>query len=50
MALVKGPSGLVVDVADEVASGLVGGGHAEYVEASKPVEAKSSDKPARASK
>lgn len=31
MALVKGPNGLEIDVPDVVASGLVGGGHAEYV-------------------
>ena len=35
MALVVGPSGLVVDVADEVASGLVSAGHAEYAEVEK---------------
>lgn len=38
MALVKGASGLVVEVADEVASGLVAAGHAEYVK-SKPAAA-----------
>lgn len=31
MTLVKGPNGLEIDVPDVVASGLVGGGHAEYV-------------------
>jgi hypothetical protein len=32
MALVKGPNGQVIDVPDSIASGLVGGGHCEYVE------------------
>lgn len=31
MALVKGPNGQVIDVLGAVASGLVGGGHAIYV-------------------
>lgn len=34
MALVKGPNGQVIDVLGTVASGLVGGGHAVYVDAS----------------
>lgn len=33
MTLVKGPNGLVVDVAPSVASGLINGGHVEAVEA-----------------
>ena len=32
MTLVKGPNGLVVDVAPSVASGLIGGGHVVAVE------------------
>jgi len=37
MALVKGPNGQVIDVLGTVASGLVGGGHAVYVnEAGEP--------------
>lgn len=44
MAFVKGPNGQVIDVLGAVASGLVGGGHAVYVDASGepsdgPVEA-----------
>lgn len=31
MAKIKGPSGVVVDAPDAVASGLVNAGHAEYV-------------------
>ena len=32
MTLVKGPNGLIVDVAPSVASGLIGGGHVVAVE------------------
>lgn len=32
MTLIKGPNGLIVDVAPSVASGLIGGGHVEKVE------------------
>ena len=32
MTLVKGPNGLVIDVAPTVASGLIGGGHVEAVD------------------
>lgn len=32
MTLVKGPNGLVIDVAPSVASGLISGGHVEAVE------------------
>lgn len=44
MALIKGPNGQVIDVLGAVASGLVGGGHAAYVDESGepsdgPVEA-----------
>lgn len=33
MTLVKGPNGLIVDVAPSVASGLIGGGHVVAVDA-----------------
>jgi hypothetical protein len=33
MALVKGANGVVFDAHDQVASGLVGGGHAVWVDA-----------------
>lgn len=32
MTLVKGPNGLVIDVAPTIASGLIGGGHVEAVD------------------
>ena len=35
MTLVKGPNGLVFDVAPSVASGLIGGGHVVAVESKK---------------
>jgi hypothetical protein len=36
MAWLKGENGVVFEAVDSIASGLVGGGHAEYVDA--PVE------------
>jgi hypothetical protein len=33
MAWIKGDNGIVFEVLDSIASGLVGGGHAEYVDA-----------------
>lgn len=38
MTLVKGPNGLVIDVAPSVASGLIGGGHVEAIESDTEVE------------
>lgn len=38
MTLVKGPNGLVVDVAPSVASGLIGGGHVVAVDSDTEVE------------
>lgn len=53
MALVKGANGVVFDAVDQIASGLVGGGHAVYVDAAgnpvdKPVSAPSPDDVAEA--
>lgn len=40
MALVKGANGVVFDAHDQVASGLVGGGHCVWVDAEgNPVDA-----------
>lgn len=36
MTLVKGPNGIVVDVAPTVASGLIGGGYVEAVDSDSP--------------
>lgn len=44
MAKIKGPSGVVVEAADAVASGLVNAGYAEYVKDAPKDEPK--DKPA----
>lgn len=38
MTLIKGPNGIVVDVAPSVASGLIGGGHAVAADADSKVE------------
>lgn len=38
MTLVKGPNGIVFDVAPSVASGLISGGHVEAVESDAEVE------------
>lgn len=38
MTLIKGPNGIVVDVAPSVASGLIGGGHAVAADANSKVE------------
>ena len=55
MAYVKGPNGQVIDVLDAVASGLVGGGHAKYVNADGspsdvPVEEAADSKDAKTAK
>jgi hypothetical protein len=48
MALVKGENGEVFDAVDSIASGLVGGGHAVYVDAdgNEVKEPVSADEPA----
>lgn len=38
MTLIKGPNGIVFDVADSVASGLIGGGHVVAVESDTEAE------------
>lgn len=40
MAWIKGANDLVFEVLDTIASGLVGGGHAEYVDAPEEKSAK----------